>query len=492
MGSLLFCFQGKPQGLSIAELSHQAQIYLSERGQFITLSAVNRGDITLGLFDQIVFFNKTEKENPFALEPLENFKTEKDIKMKVFSSCSHTAIEGDRISEERASRAYHSSFFIVNLLPKNILFHGLDQPFYCSFIISFKNGKGWLKHYNIAQQKIEPLLSRNIQANKLSLVRENDSGYYSPVEGIIKRKHINKVLLLNNTGKPVEKYHLFCEGLKVMTVPDFKVNIAPVFLNLMNFQTSWPEGVKDCRFFSENNKRITGITNSFQLDFLGLNKKAKTIDLGKIEAPVFAEIFGKEYSPGHKIPLNSYVYFKNFSKIIKSGEDYSSIELIADTQCVDNNPELNLFGKGNVVSKQIRFPLRAKFPVMSLTPEELFAMGPSYDQWLIWRNESKERFNQPIQFICDGKVKNFHTFPIGLSKCDRDFAGEMMERDILYHRMEERKRAEMNHYVSCIYKIKLKDKYRSDNNREFKDMYYTLQWDRAGYGMEYTALKEGG
>ena len=211
-----------------------------------------------------MFSEKTKQDTSFHWDKLENFKEEENLKIKISSFCAYTNSKSgqtsdtstQRVVREVGSLSYHWSFSVFELLPEEMLLDGLDKTFYCSFIFAFKDKQGEFNYYNMAQQTVQPFFSQT-QANVLSLIRKTEEGYYRPVDSMIQAQNISKISLLNNTGNPVKNYHLFCEGLKVITVPDFKWGSEPVFFQLMNFKSnnSLPTGILKCRFFSESRNK---------------------------------------------------------------------------------------------------------------------------------------------------------------------------------------------------------------------------------------------
>ena len=204
------------------------------------------------------------------------------------------------------------------------------------FCFALKNSKKF-DHYSITQQAIKPFSNGS---KKLSLVREAESGKYLPLNSeLIKEQNIYKILLLNSTETSAENYHLFCRGQKVTTIPGTGWNALPVFANLMSYDLELEnllDGVNRCRFFSENQKKLTGMTNIFELDFNNLIKKTKPIDLKKIQEPEVFTYQNEEIvknRDGDKIlPLNGYFYFSKIKEISHSAQDYSSIDIVVNNK----------------------------------------------------------------------------------------------------------------------------------------------------------------
>ena len=449
--------KSKPVQLTY-RISEEPRIYLSQQDRFINFKELNRSKLDLSLSDRIIFSDKIEEETSSDLDKLESFKGDDDLKIKISSFCSYTKSEPDQTSDTSANRvfqevgslSYHWSFSVFELLPNEMLLDGLDKTFYCSFIFAFKNDQGEFNHYNMAQQTVQPFFSQT-QTNVLSLIRKTEEGYYLPVDSVIQAQDISKILLLNNTGNPVKNYHLFCEGLKVITVPDFKWGVEPVFFQLLNYKSnnSLPTGILKCRFFSEShNKKITGITYSFQLDFNGLRNKKEALDLKEIVESVSAmTAFGKKYQNGDRIPLNSYFYFSHLKEISDSVKDYSAIHITVNTECTNKGAR-----KSEILSEEYNFPFRKKIPVMAVTPKKMFFMRKKrylYHNWL---------------------------------KLIQSFKGEVYNK----RRFESIVKERQTYASHCLYQVGLQDK-RSQKSKktELVKKGYFITWDGNSYGVDH-------
>ena len=491
------------------------KIYFKSANQFSDIQTLNRKNKILELSDQIVFldeksFLNNPDKNKFNLEPLTKFTNKKNITIKVSSFCSQskTALKSskktDRMFQELASSSPYSNFSIIDLIPKNFLLTYLDKEFYCTFIFALKNKQKKWTYYNLTQQTIRSGFSDN-QTRRLALVRETNFGYeYAPVNYTVNGKNIKNTLLLNNTDQAVTNYELFCNGLKIMDVPDFKINIGSVFAHLTTVE-ELQKGVQNCRFFSKNNKKITGVTRAFLLDFNSLNTNKTPIDLNLIEEPDFVNIsetnvspesFKTKYNlpdwikedfrkrtppyinPENSLALNAYIHFKNLNQISQNG-NYSSIEMILETECLDSNPhpERNLFGIGQLVSTTVRLPLKEKTLIATALPSRIFEMGNSYDQWLRELIKLQRRIDRSATLIA--KKKDFKE------------RHKSFRRAYIKQLEKESELKDMRAQITCVYHIKLEDKYNPENNRKFQAKPYQILWTREAYGVSYTAFPEG-
>ena len=456
---------GDSESVPAYEISNRPQIYLSQKEQYMDIAEINRKNIALNLSDRIVFSNKKRSlSGEDLLEPtrwlaLKDFNPEDDLKVKISSFCSYekknSSPEPGRVHQEIAAGTYQWSFTIFDLLPKEMLLSDSDKSFFCSFIFAFKNETGNFNHFNMPQQIIEPLSSA-YRANKLSLRKRTNFNNYVPVDGTIQRKDIDKILLFNNTGKPVKNYHLFCGGLKTAVISDFQIGPAPVFPVLLNNPAlDQMEGLKNCRFVSEDDKKIiTGITNSFKLDFSQLNKKREAIDLQKIKWLVIATKMSKERKSwrtknGEIIPIHSYFYFKNMDK--RDFNNKHSIDITVKTSCINKSA----FGRGEVLSKTYTFPFRLRFPVMAVTPRLAFAMNSISEG--VWRRKIK-KFKKDGQFTLSSSRKK--------------------------EKYKDKYRS------TCIYRITLSHRYKPEINKSFKDRIYFLVWAPDSYGIDYIPMEQ--
>ena len=491
------------------------QVYFNKTRQFVDITVLNRENKALALFDQVVFssqeaFVNDKKTSNFDLIPIDEFKKEEDIAIKVSSFCSHSREDiqdlqtKGRLFQEWASSSYHSSLSIIDLLPMDLLSENLEQDLYCSFIFALRNRQEDFNYYSLTQQTIKASPVEG-QESSLALVQETNFGYeYAPLNYVIHKKNVKSTQLLNNTNQVVTKYELFCAGKKIMGVPNFNFNTSSIFMNLMSVEFL-PKGLKTCRFFSKNGKKITGVTGSFLLDFDSFSSEIKALDLSQIEAPVFVDISEKDIkpadfritrdfsnwvkknfwkrsqpyiSPPDSLALNSYIYFKNLNELSHSYQNYSSIEMILKTQCFDSNlnTENNFFGNGELISTVIRLPLREKTPIAVALPDNIFGMGFVYDQWLKELIKLQKRIDRDAKAI--GKR-----------------AVEQQERTFYKARLRqleiESALRKMRHQITCIYTVGLEDKYNSENRIEFQPQARRILWTRDSYGVSYTAFPGG-
>ena len=404
------------------------KIYLANKDELVSIKKINRGKFLLSLSDQITFSNEGSYTKAYSnLENIENLKNsqkEKNFKVKVASFCSYTDQKEDekeeepfnkdvqRATQELGSKFYRSNFSVFELIPKKVLLNHSNRVFYCSFIFTFsKNEEGVFDHYNMAQQPIE--MSFGVNQSTVSLIEETGSGAYRRIKNrIIKEKDFYKVELLNNTKKPIENYQLVCEDSEVLLMPNREFNAIPIFVNLLfSDQKAFPEGVKSCRFFSRNRQQITGMSEAFKLDFDDLNKKKNNkILLDQVHAPIIRDNT-VSYKSGSFVGTNNYFHFKSLNDVDK---DYSFINIKINTQCFGQN----VFGKGKVVTETYNIPLRKNFPLMAVTPKDIFLIHSS-------------------------------------------------------------------NRVSCLYKIKLENRYSKNNSKQFEKQVYFIKRNRESYGIDW-------
>ena len=511
----------KPSFLNKEKSSHKDQdfsipkVYFNSSDYFLDIKTLNRENKTLDLYDQVVFstekdFLKNKDSSEFNLKHLDDIADKESADIRVSSFCSRSKMSmteqkgEDRSYQEMAGPSPQISFSIIDLIPKKFLSEYLDKEFYCTFIFSIKDKSQGLKHYSLTQQKIQSDFSNN-QTNPLALIQETDSGYdYTPANYIIDENNIKTALLLNNTEQPVTNYELFCNGKKIMDVPDFKANVNPIFAGLMGLERL-PKELKQCRFFSKNKNKVTGVTRSFLMNFSSLNIKNEPIDLKLIKEPIFVDISEKDVYPEYfkeryqldewvradfvkpakpyissenSLALNAYIHFKNLNQI-NLNENYSSIDVLLETTCLDTNPnpENNLFGLGRSLSTSVRIPLREKIPIAAALPHQVFKMGRAYDKWARELIDLHKDIERNARFI---------------SKKDKYSQKlKMFNEKYIEQLTVEAKLKEMRNQVTCLYTVKLEDAANSQNNREFETKAYQILWTRAGYGVNYTAFPEG-
>ena len=522
-GSLFICllfilccdtkFSFNQQDLNLPQQNSIPQVYFNKTNQFVDITVLNREDRALSLFDQIVFSSKQQfinsnKLSYFDLIPIDKFKKKEDIAIKVSSFCSHSRQDiqdlktKDRQFQEWASSSPHSSLSIINLLPLDLLLKGLEQDLYCSFIFALRDKQDGFYYYSLAQQTIKVRFEED-ETNPLALVQETNFGpKHLPINSTIHKQNIKNIQLLNNTNQLITKYELFCAGEKIIEIPDFNFNNSSIFMNLMSVE-DLPKELKVCRFFSKNGKQITGVTESFLLDFNSFNERKKTLDLSHIEEPVFINISNEDIDPAdfritrdltdwvktnfwkrseayisspNSLPLNSYIYFKSLDQINPSYQAYSSIEMIVETQCFDSNPnpENNFFGNSGLVSTVKRLPLKSKTPIAIALPDNIFDIGFVYDEWL------KKLIK--LQKTIDRNAKNIQREE-SHQRQKTNFAKKRLSQ--LQIESEIRK---MRHQISCIYKLTLEDKYNSENRIEFQPKVWQILWTRDSYGVIYTSF----
>ena len=447
------------------EIYKQPRIYLNSQDEFINLKEINRGTLVLNLSDQIIFSNKKEKDSVKKnLQPLQSFKEEDKIKLKIFSSCAYTKKPlAKRSFQELGSRFYYWSFSIFELIPKEVLLNGLNKNLYCTFTFGFedRDNKGVFNWFNMIQQLVRPFFNENLE-HKLSLVRKTKSGSYLPLNRVITHNNINNIFLLNRTV-PAHSYDLYCKSLKPIKFSGFKANGLPVFLSFINDYRGQQKGVLQCRFFSKSDNKITGMTNSFELDFNHLNYEKSPLPFKEMFKNLVVKSkpkvgrhgrsvkYSRRYKDGGNVPLNSYFYFKNLNTLTHSIK-YHDIEIKVKTQCFNKK----ILGSGKSLIVEYIFPFRQKFPIMAVTPPKLFLLHNSVKNHDLW-----------LKFINDYNEKKYYN-----AKLIRQIN-------------ETRKSYPKSH---CNYKITLQDKQSEDQVVESIERTYFIVWTKDSYGIDNDPL----
>ncbi len=438
------------------QMSDDPQIYLSRQNISVNIQTINRENFVLHLSDKFIFSDQEKTEPSVNWGKLKPLEQEESTKVKVSSFCSYNKEQTDgehsRIVQEISSETYIWTFSIFELLPKKILLRQINKTFYCSFVFAFKDSKGVFHYYNIAQQTIEPSFTGNA-INKLSLIRETETGRHLPVDNeVINKENLHKILLLNTTEIPAQKYHLFCEDLKIISFSTSESTTIPLFVYLINLKVEqWPENVKKCRVFSEDGKRLTGMSNIFNLDFNSIrnesqNIKIQDIDLTQIKDFLVMDIAQMPKEGGQTIPINSHFYFSYSDQTDSATQNYNFIDITVNTLCFNKH----IFGRGKVSNNTYTFPFRRKFPIMAVTPKKAFVMN-------IGTYSDMERIRS--KFL---KTKK---------------------------RFYVRDRITRKKYTSyCIYKLTLTNRHRPENKQEFEEKNYSIKWENKPYGVQYRPL----
>ena len=225
-----------------------------------------------------------------------------------------------------------------------------------------------------------------------------------------------------------------------------------------------------------------------------MSQEKNRIDLKQLKEPVFEleEAF---------LPVNGSIYFENLSKMTESVEDYSAIDVIVQTQCMDLNRELNLFGDKQVAVKRTRLPLRKRIPVMSLRPEELFNIGKDFDKSFyayLWEKvsldsirkfflEEKEKFKPDAFINSENYFSDMNSTYSDPAELYIELNNSLDEREDEINNSYNQLRADidrMNHHVFCTYHIQVEDQHNPSNQVEFDPKFYKIYWNRQGYGVD--------
>ena len=434
----------------------KAQIYLNQTQEFLSLSDLNRGDRVLNLSDRFVF-SKNEQITDFSpLSPLNKLTNSDNIKVKASVFCAYNSKNltqtKDRYFHELGSDIYKWSFSVFELLPKDILLKSESKIIYCSFIFAFRDTQGFYNHYTIAQQVIEPKLFTPV--NRLSFIKNTDLNGYTTLDSgfVITKQNLSQIFIVNNTQQIVSQYELFCEGLKIFNSPGRELNVQALFLNLIPLDKSHlPQELKTCRVFSTKQGQVTGMSDVFKIDFFGMQEKPLStldIDWSQIKAPnIVRHLEGFHFK--QKSLINSFFMFsgKNLSSYYDSIASLGTVLISVNTRCSNNK----VFGLNVVLSEVYEFPFRRRFPVMSVTPEEVFGM-----------KLPRRRYNILSNLLDQFEKKKIY---------DPD-------------KMHEFYKTRKKHKNKCVYKIELRDKRDNTLLKAFDEKNYDITWDKGSYGIE--------
>ena len=375
--------QGKITNVVLPEQA-TVSVYIEEEETINDVPTANETGFSLNFSDKIVFsdqkvFLTNQNSQKFidiiGVEDSDNVSGTDDIRFS--ATCDKDNPSSN--NEEKKTRYEQVSFPIsvgshvnvISLIPKEMLLKQLDF-FYCSFTFKIKN-----KVYSLLLQKIK-VDSSDEKNYQVSLSKTAEDVGKIKKKKTLSLEELKKLRIYDELeeGLEVERYDLFCNESKVLSIKHNKKKAVLAFKDLMNKNTNQNlitnrQKKETCVFHAISNKdMVIGISPYFRINFSTIPRKQQTLDLSQIKRVKFKKV-AREY--------NDFLHFLNISKMSEiEGIDYSNIDLTLESQCLD----LNYFT--GVLSKKTRVPLRDKINAMTFFPEELFfLLSLNYSEFLL-------------------------------------------------------------------------------------------------------------
>ena len=517
-------------------------VYLEERGEFKSIPDLNQEAKVLSFLDKVVFLNPDDfLENKNSLQTADFLKkediekNEQEIQLSSQSFCSESLKE---LQEEGEKSRYFTQFIsssapsyinIISLIPKKLLSKKMRQNIYCSFIFEFKDKKT----YFLTHQEINTSVPKK-DSHKISLLNIEKEFHSVQTGDILKKEDLESIIIDSEDQEQVSQYELFCDGLFLFSIPISSSNKQRyAFKNLFknrSIDTS-SKKIQDCVFYAAHNENVRAISPHFQIDFSSLPLVKEKTDLSEIGEP----------SVKKQAFLFANIKFPHFDKI-KNKKDYSSIEVVVDSKCVDSNYSRELF------TKSTRLPLSEEAPMMAFFPEEFFFfLSLNKSSFILRKALTKKEYSREFErikerneihpivedFLEDRRVKekirelSDDIYKLELNKEKSEDINEVNEderikerneihpivEDFLEDRGVKKKIRELNNDIhklelnrerskdinkiyedivkfECIYTVKLEDKTKPDNQKVFEDRLYNIKLNGRkrnlfGYKMDY-------
>ena len=473
-----------PEASGTEELS----IYIEQMRGFKNVSDLNEESRVLNFLDKVVFLNPD-----FFLEKKESlsrtdFLVEEDLKevdiqkkgiqVSSVSFCSESLRsleeEESRYSKKLVSISQPSYVNIISLIPKELLAKKRDQNIYCSFIFKFKD-----KTYVLIQQEINTSFPTH-KSYKISLSNPEEEFKLIQTGELLSKEDLENIIIYNEMEEEVTKYELFCEGQFLLSISSGeKYAFKSLFENMPSKNNS--NEAKTCVFYATHNENVRAISRHFQIDFSSFSPQKERLELSEIE-----ESFFRSY----KKNLTGTMVFRDFDKITHN-KDYSHIDMLVDSQCFD----FSYFSR-QVFTKRTRTPFKAEIPMMSLFPEEIFFLISINGIAALFEKEFlKKEYSKALSEIKDSQklhslVEEFISNKKEL-KAIRDLSHEIYEIEL-----EEKEEDEIDaiyedkSQFECIYTLTLEDKTKSDSQKVFENLFYSIRLPLkkqsfSGYGLNY-------
>lgn len=383
---LAACTESPPPSSPVPDVN----VHIDRLSEPLSISAANKNQKGfLSLANDIEFHGFSES-GLFKNKPLDDGKkpsADAPIIMKISSICS-TEKDGKFTKDIHLTR-YNFDFAVIDLVPHAIFFQGKSLSSSCSFFFIVTDTKGRDHRFSLKQFPVA-----FIPENKNLTVMDSTGKDLSLFKDkIIKREDMDDFFLINRTLSPQQTLTLICDRLdNIIELADNPA--VPIFRLLYTTQSSLPMETQNCRILSQKNKKSTGITRVFKIDFSTFTREIPLIQLSALSVrfnllpsePLFqpgkwhhymnAEFNNKFFGSLKEEPKPDYTspHLSSMFELAGLPEDflltpYSPVKIHVDTECVgDALPEKS-------VKQQFNLNLVPFIPLMSVTPEEIFQMS---------------------------------------------------------------------------------------------------------------------
>ena len=329
-----------------------------------------------GLFDN----DKEEEKRPGTPE-----SSPTEPKMKISGIC--VSKEGGKFVKDISLNRYKFQFTVMDLIPYPIFFQ--EEGVSCSFVFVVTDETGREHHFSLRQQALTSL-----GENKSLTLSDSSGKELSVLENkVIGPEDIDNFFLTNANLQPKQTIFLLCSPSHKMT-PLQSDNLAvPAFRLVQAAQNSSLQGVQACRFLSQKNKKLIGVTKVFQVDLSAIDSKTPSLKLEDLKLtlhhgphPLFQpgkwrQSHGNQFVETEEfksiknslVPKDDQPHINSVFKVSGLPEDflqlqYAPVKIRVETQCIGD------FFPNQVIDRTFHLNLTPDIPLMRVTPEEVFQM----------------------------------------------------------------------------------------------------------------------
>ena len=392
--------------------------------------------------------------------------SEKDIqKMKISSHCS---VNDKKTFKEIQIDRYQFEFSVIDLLPDELLFKNTKDFMACSFFFQLTDTNKNKYHFALTQHPLHSIESASLLALKNA---DNETLSFLP-NSTIQLQNIDDFFLISESPKNIDKISLTCNNNFQALLSNDKSQLSfPIFRRFYSEQDTFPDDLQECRIITQKNNISNGITKTFKIDFSTFKNQntispdidALTLKLDYTPSQEFFQpdklfwhvqserLDSKQQKRLPDIDLPYKYTQPNISSVFKFGkipkdflnEKYDPINVKVQTKCINDSFENKL------VEKTYTFPFTHQFPLMKVTPENVFQMN--YPEFLRDPNHKKTK-------------KNFLS-------------------EVHIHKRSP---------IQCSYKFQLHN-IKTNEIKNFKELLMNVEWNSGGFGVTFDnqTLKEG-
>ena len=269
------------------------------------------------------------------------------------------------------SKTYKAPISMYEIIPYETYIEFYGDDLYCRFNVLVSEGDK-VKKYTFTKQEVADFTN----SQKLILKKNNKDIDHND---ILYFRELSELFLIDESETKGIKmlYKVFCEKKEVFSEEKENSNSElpiPILTGLLSTSENL-HGVQNCRILLEPSfqsiKSVKALSSIFLVDFGKEKQKLKKASIDDLPIPFSIKndpnLFRIDTSEWPNKTDKEHYATSWFEFDLSEDLDYSFVDLKVETSC-----DLDLKEETEIITKSYQVPLRHSFPVMMVTPVEVF------------------------------------------------------------------------------------------------------------------------